>query len=249
MRLCKLAASLLLVALAPLALAQHSNWSYQGKTGPLNWGKLDPDYQACSKGHQQSPVDIRGAHLNKNLPAIEFHYMAGSITEENNGHTIVMNVTPGSYIVIEGVRYNLVQFHFHHPSENTVRGKYSDMEVHFVHKSADGKIVVLAVFMAEDAFKPNTVLAALWPKLPKSVGTTSKVTEMVNPAGLLPPTPGYWTFEGSLTTPPCSEGVRWFVFVDPLTLSRDQLKAFSALYDMNARPVQDLHGRKIEASQ
>ena len=120
---------LLSLGLAALAAAQTTaHWDYEGKTGPLGWGKLDPAYQACSKGHEQSPIDIRGAHLNKALQPIEFHYIAGPVTLENNGHTIVVHVDPGSYIVAGGVRYDLVQFHFHHPSEETVKGKLSDME-------------------------------------------------------------------------------------------------------------------------
>ena len=117
------------------------------------------------------------------------------------------------------------------------------MVVHLLHKSADGKLVVVAVRLAEDIGKPNAVLAALWPQLPTKAGATEKVTEMVNPGGLLPADRGYWTYMGSLTTPPCTEGVRWFVFEQELSLSRDQLRAFAALYKMNSRPLQELHGR------
>jgi len=243
-------ATLALGAAATLAAAQSTaHWDYVGKNGPLRWGKLDPAYEACSQGREQSPIDIRGARLNKGLEPIEFHYIAGPITEENNGHTVVMHVDPGSYIVYGGVRYDLVQFHFHHPAEEPVKGKLSDMVVHLLHKSADGKIVVVAVRLAEDIAKPNAVLAALWPQLPAKVGGVEKVTEFVNPAGLLPADRGYWTYMGSLTTPPCTEGVRWFVFEEELSLSRDQLRTFAALYRMNSRMVQELHGRKIEANE
>jgi carbonic anhydrase len=235
---------------ASVAAAQSgAAWDYEGKNGPLRWGKLDPAYKACSEGREQSPVDIRGAHLNKALPPIEFHYIAGSVTEENNGHTVLMHVNPGSYIVVDGVRYDLTQFHFHHPAEVTIKGKYTDMEAHLVHKSADGKLVVVAVRMTEDAGRPNAVLATLWPQLPKTVGGTAKVTDMVNPGGLLPADRGYWTYIGSLSAPPCTEGVRWFVFEEELSLSRDQLRTFGALYKMNARPLQELHGRRIEANE
>ena len=115
MRFSRLA--VLVLGMAAMAAAQNSTWSYEGRNGPLRWSKLDPSYQACSSGHEQSPIDIRGAHLNKALQPIEFHYMAGSITLENDGHTIVGRVNPGSYIVADGVRYDLVQFHFHHPGE------------------------------------------------------------------------------------------------------------------------------------
>ena len=242
------------LGLAAMAAAQTlaqttAPWDYEGKRGALTWGKLDPAYKACSQGHEQSPIDIRGAHLNKALQPIEFHYMAGSMTLENNGHTIEAHVNPGSYIVAGGVRYDLERFHFHHPSEEAVKGKLSDMVVHLVHKSADGKLAVIAVRFSEDRGSPNAVLAALWQNLPKTAGTSTKVTEMVNPGGLLPADRGYWTYMGSLTTPPCTEGVRWFVFEQELTLSREQLRTFAAMYKVNSRPLQDLHGRRIEADE
>jgi carbonic anhydrase len=236
--------------MAAMAAAQTTtNWSYEGKTGPLRWGKLDPAYAACSKGHEQSPIDIRGAHLDKALPPIEFHYMAGPVTLENTGHRIVARVDPGSYIVVDGVRYNLIEFDFHHPSEETVKGKLSDMSIHLLHKSADGKMVILAVRLIEDQNRPSALLATLWPNLPAKPGTSAKVTDMINPGGLLPADRGYWTYMGSLTTPPCTEGVRWFVFEQQVTLSRDQLRAFQNIYRINTREVQDPHGRRIQANE
>ncbi len=247
------ALAVLALALATLAAvsstAQTAPWDYQGKRGELVWGKLDPEYKNCAKGHEQSPIDIRGARLNKALLPIQFHYIASAVTVENNGHTIEVLVKSGSYIVAGGVRYELVQFHFHHPSEETVSGKRSDISIHLVHKSTDGKLAVLAVRMHENMDAPNAVLAQLWPHMPKAAGASEKVTEMVNPGGLLPADQGYWTYIGSLTTPPCTEGVRWFVFEQELTLSRDQLRAFTALYKMNARAMQDAHGRRIEANE
>jgi carbonic anhydrase len=229
--------------------AQTANWGYQGKTGPLVWGKLDPAYQACSKGHEQSPLDIRGAHLNKALAPIEFHYIAGQVTLKNDGHTIVAHVNPGSYIVAGGVRYELVEFDFHHPGEQAVRGKLSDMDVHLLHRSADGKLAVVAVRLMEDAGNPNAVLAALWPHLPITAGASEKVQEMVSAGGLLPADRGYWTYTGSLTAPPCTEGVRWFVLEQELSLSRDQLRAFAVLFRVNTRGLQEAHGRRIEANE
>jgi carbonic anhydrase len=238
------------LGMASVAAAQASApWSYAGKTGPIRWGKLDPAYQACSAGSQQSPVDIRGAHLNKALQPIQFHYISGTVTLENNGHTIAVHVNPGSYIVAGGVRYDLVEYVFRHPSEETVKGKLSDMSVQLVHKSADGKMAILAVRLIEDQNKPNAVLAALWPHLPTATGKTEQVTDMINPGGLLPADRGYWTYMGSLTTPPCTEGVRWFVFEEQVPLSRDQLLAFSALFKVNTRPIQNPYGRRIEANE
>jgi carbonic anhydrase len=248
MRIPALAA--LALGMAAMSAAQTTaHWDYQGKTGPLGWGKLDPAYRACSQGHEQSPIDIRGAHLNKALQPIQFHYIGGPVTLENDGHTVVVHVDPGSYIIAGGVRYDLQQYHFHHPGEEAVKGKLSDLVVHLVHKSADGKLAVIAVRLNEDQGMPNATLAALWPHLPTATGATEKVTDMVNPGGLLPADRGYWTYMGSLTVPPCTEGVRWFVFEEPLGLSRDQLRSFASMFKINSRPLQDAHGRRIEANE
>ena len=242
--------TVLALCVAAIAAAQTSTpWDYEGKRGALAWGRLDPAFRACSQGREQSPIDIRGAHLNKALQPIDFHYIAGPVTLEHNGHTIVVHVDPGSYIVAGGVRYELVQFHFHHPAEEAVKGKLSDMDIHLVHKSADGKLAVVALRLSEDTGNPNAVLATLWQHLPRTAGTSEKVAEMVNPGGLLPADRGYWTYEGSLSTPPCTEGVRWFVFEQELSISRDQLRDFANLFRVNTRPLQDPHGRRIEADE
>ena len=242
--------ALLFLCVASLSAAQTEvPWSYQGSSGPMMWGKLSPAYRACSKGLQQSPVDIRRAHLNQVLKPIEFHYVAGPVTLENTGHTVEVHVDPGSYIIADGVRYDLVQIHFHHPSEHTVNGDLSDMEIHLVHRSADGKLAVLAVLLSENADFANATLATLWAQMPTQSGHTEKVTEMVNPGGLIPSDRGYWTYIGSLTSPPCTEGVRWFVFEQAISISRSQYDAFANLYKNNSRPTQDLHGRKIQASE
>lgn len=253
MRFAALAAVVLCVAsvaVAQTAAPSTAPWDYEGKHGALEWGKLDPAYRACSKGQEQSPIDIRGARLNNALQPIEFHYIAGPVTLEHNGHSVIVHVDPGSYIVAGGVRYDLVQFHFHHPGEEAVKGKLTDMDIHLVHKSADGKQAVIAIRLTEDRVTPpNAVLATLWQHLPTKAGQSEKVTEMINPGGLLPADRGYWTYMGSLTVPPCTEGVRWFVFEQEMTLSRDQLRAFAALFKINSRPLQDLHGRRIEADE
>jgi carbonic anhydrase len=238
------------LSVAAMAAAQTSaNWSYQGKTGALDWGKLDPAYRVCAQGHEQAPIDIRGARLNKALQPIEFHYIAGPVTLVNDGNTIVAHVDPGSYIVAGGVRYELIEYSFHHPSESAVKGRLSDMEIHLLHRSADGKLAVVAIRLIEDIGNPNATLATLWAHLPRAAGATQKVTEMVNAGGLLPADRGYWTYMGSLSTPPCTEGVRWFVFEQELSLSRDQLRAFAAIFRINTRGLQDPHGRRIEANE
>lgn len=244
-----LAFAVFILGCATLSAQSTTDWSYSGRTGPDSWGDLDPSYSACSKGREQSPVDIRRAYLNNALQPIEFHYLAGPVTMENDGHAIVVHVGPGSYIVANGVRYNLIQFDFHHPSEEAVKGDFSDMDIQFEHKSADGRLAEIAVRLSEAQDFPNATLAMLWPHLPTKAGTKVQVSAMVNPSGLLPADRSYWTYMGSLTAPPCTEGVRWFVFQSQVSISRRQLDAFAAIYKMNTRPLQSLHGRRIEASQ
>lgn len=244
------AAAAFLLGFSAVCTAQNSAyWNYEGHTGPLVWGKLDPAYQACSKGHEQSPIDIRGAHLDKALAPLEFHYISGPVTIENTGRGVEVRVDPGSYMMAGGVRYELVDLEFHRPSEHPVKGKLADMEVDLVHKSADGKMAIVAVRMSEDRGSPNATVATLWQHLPTAAGKSEKIGDMVNAGGLLPSDPGYWTYTGSAVTPPCTEGVQWFVFEDVLSISRTQLRAFAALYRMNTRPVQDPHGRHIEANE
>lgn len=231
------------------ASAQNAPWTYLGKDGPLNWGKLDPAYRACSQGHEQAPIDIRGAHLNKGLAPLEFHYITAPVTVENSGNTIVVHVNPGSTLTAGGVKYELQELTFHRPSETAVKGKLVDMDVEMLHKSADGKMAIVEVRFAMDRGSPNAVMAALWPHLPTAAGAKEKVADPINAGGFLPTDRGYWTFIGSLTTPPCTEGVRWFVMEDVLSLSREQMRQFSAMFRMSSRPLQDTHGRKIEANE
>lgn len=243
----------LCLAAASIAAAQTSAgsapWSYEGRNGPLNWGKLDPAYKACSQGHEQSPVDIHGAHLNQALKPIEFHYLAGPVTIENTGNLIVVHVDPGSYMVANGERYDLKRLEFHRPSEDAVKGKLTDMDVEMVHSGPDGKMAIVAVRLTQDMDQPNATLAMLWSHLPSEPHTSQKITTFVNARGFIPADPGYWTYMGSLTTPPCTEGVRWFVFQQDVAVSRDQVRALQRLFRIASRPLQDLHGRKIEASE
>ena len=245
----------LVLGIAGTAVRAHNpgrSGIYYGRDRSLWLGPTpDPAYQACAKGHEQSPVDIRGAHLNKGLKPIEYHYISGPVTVENNGRTIVVLVNPGSYIVADGVRYDLQQFEFHRPSESPVHGKLTDMDVELLHKSADGKMAIVEVSVGDGSWKCECSAGGdvgRDPHLPKS-GSTAKVTEMVNATGFLPADPGYWTYTGSLPTPPCTEGVRWFVYENEISVSLDQLRAFQALFRVNSRPLQDPHGRRIEANE
>jgi carbonic anhydrase len=243
--------AMLVFGIAAVSAAAQSGaaWEYSGKTGPLNWGKLDPAYKACSQGKEQSPIDIRGARLNKGLQPIEFHYISGTVTVENTGKTIVVHTNPGSFVVADRQRYELQEFVFHHPSEEAVKGKLTDMDVQLVHKNAEGKFAIIAVRFALDQSDSNAVIAALWQHLPTKAGATEKTTDMINPGGFIPADRGYWTFTGSLTEPPCTEGTRWFVYEQSVSVSSSQLRAFTSLFPVNSRPLQDAHGRKIEANE
>lgn len=222
-------------------------WTYYGRRGPSSWGKLDPAYSACSKGKQQSPIDIRGAKRDPALKPIEFHYISGPVTLVNTGITVRVDVAPGGYIVLNGVRYNLVEFHFHHPAEDLVNGKLSDIQVDLVHKSADCKTAIIGVRLNEG--RVNGSLAALWPSLPATPGAKATIQDFFDPLGLLPVDRSYWSYAGSITVPPCTEGVQWIAMQNPTELAQDQLETFANLYPDNARPIQSTHGRKIGASQ
>ncbi|HEX8710258.1 MAG TPA: carbonic anhydrase family protein [Terracidiphilus sp.] len=240
------------LTLSPLAGAQSAakaDWAYAGKYGPLNWSRLDPAYSACNKGRQQSPVDVRGARLNSGLKPIQFHFVGGPVTVDNDGHAIVVRPLPGSSVLIDGVPYNLVDFTFHHPSEHAVNGELSDMEVDFLTRSADGKMAMLAVLLTENSDFPNATVAMLWQHLPAQNGQSEKDDDMVNPGGLFPSDPGYWTYTGSLPAPPCTEGVQWYVFETPVNISRRQLDTFVRIFRMNTRPLQEMHGRRIAANE
>ncbi len=231
------------------APAPHTGapWSYYGKKGPSNWGKLDPAYAACSKGNLQSPIDIRNAKIDPTLQPIEFHYLSGPVTMLNTGYTVRINVVPGSYILVGGARYDLVEFHFHHPAEDLVNGKLSDMVIDLVHKNSTGQLAIIAVRLNEG--RVNGSLATLWPSLPQTTGATATIQDPFNPLGLLPSDRSYWSYMGSITVPPCTEGVHWLSMQNPTELSQDQLQAFARLYPDNARPIQATRGRKISASR
>jgi carbonic anhydrase len=228
------------------ARTADQHWSYREHGGAAKWGELDRSFAACKLGKAQSPIDIRGAKP-ADLPAIKFDYKPSPLKIIDNGHTIQVNYAPGSSIDIGGVRYELVQFHFHHPSEEKIDGKAHPMVVHLVHKGADGKLAVVAVLL--DKGKMNPMVDLIWKNFPKEKEKEAVTDATVDAAQLLPGNKGYFTFQGSLTTPPCSEEVRWFVLKDPVTISDSELAAFGKRYAMNARPTQPLNGRTVEATR
>ena len=236
----------LLAAPAYCAEAHHA-WDYGAAHGPGHWGKLKPEYATCATGKTQSPIDIRGA-VRSDLPAIQFDYHPVPLRIVDNGHTIQVNYAPGSGITVDDKRYELVQFHFHKPSEEAIDGKRRDMVVHLVHKDDAGKLAVVAVLLK--AGETNPVIAALWNNLPAhKEGEVELKGVQIDPADLLPKDRGYYTFDGSLTTPPCSEGVTWYVLKNPSQVSGGEIARFAKAYPMNARPLQPLNDRVVRASQ
>lgn len=247
--LCFVVALLLMAVATPHAQeSSHApHWTYTGKEGWRHWGDLEPSFAACKLGHQQSPIDIRKTE-KADLPSIQFNYQSSPLKIIDNGHTIMISYAPGSSITVGGHQYNLTQFHFHHPSEEKINGKSAVMDIHLVHADAEGKLAVVAVLLNPGS--PNSSIQALWDNLPKEKDVThSSDNVTVNAAQLLPADRGYFTFMGSLTTPPCSENVTWFVLKSPMTISREQLAAFAKLYPLDARPTQPLDGRTVRESK
>jgi carbonic anhydrase len=225
-------------------------WSYDGAKGPAHWGDLDPDYAACRDGMEQSPIDIRAAEKAE-LPALRLEYKSGPLRIINNGYTAVrVNYAPGNenFLIVGDKRYELTQFHFHHPSEEYIRGEPSDMVIHLMHASSDGKVAAVAVLLK--AGSANATIQQLWKYMPQTAGNEELIAGVeVNPAGLLPRDTSYYTYMGSQTAPPCTEGVTWFVLKTPMEISADDISAFAKLYPHDVRPLQPLNGRAVKESQ
>ncbi len=219
-----------------------AHWGYEGHDGPAHWGDLSHDYQTCKAGRQQSPVNLAGSQPAA-LPAIRFHYRPSPLHVVNNGHTIQVNYAPGSYIEVDGKRYELLQFHFHSPSEHQVDGKPADMVAHLVHRAADGQLGVVGVLFHKG--EDNAELSRIWAHLPQHAGEQTRTMVRVNARNLLPARRTYYQYSGSLTTPPCSEGVNWMVMQDPVSVSAAQVAGFTRIFHKSVRPVQGLNGRKI----
>ena len=240
-----LAAFFLLTVSPVLASSgQHKvHWGYEGKEGPVFWGSMDPAFEMCSKGRNQSPIDLRGfieAELAE-IPYTDNGSWQGII---NNGHTIQVNVSPGSTIEIDGMTFSLLQFHFHSPSENLLEGKSFPLEAHFVHKNPKGDLAVVALLF--EYGPENKVIQRLWEKIPENAGEKAKIEPTFRPYDLLPDKRDYYRFNGSLTTPPCSEGVRWIVLKSHATVSRQQVERFKkVMHHPNNRPVQPINARPI----
>lgn len=223
-------------------------FGYSGKNGPEHWGSLSADWSVCGSGQSQSPINIVNA-VDVELPAISFDYKVGSQTFVHNGHAVQVNYAPGSTLTVDdssaGLKssYELKQFHFHSPSEHQVNGRNLLAEIHLVHASADGKLAVVALLVEEG--EQNVVITNLWNQLPTVKGTSNDVPG-INVGDLLPADHSHYVYSGSLTTPPCSEGVHWIVMKEPVTMSIEQVRQLKeGIGFANNRPVQPLYGRTI----
>ncbi len=225
----------------------HAHWSYEGKDGPESWGKLSKDYALCANGQTQSPIDIRGG-IEVDLPELKLNYRPSKFSVVNNGHTIQVTYKAGGSLTHSGKTYQLVQVHFHLPSEEKINGKSFPMVAHLVHKDDAGNLAVIASLM--DIGAENAFVQRVWNHIPLIPNQPiDPVDATIDLNELLPSRREYFNYMGSLTTPPCSENVLWFVFRDTVQVSRDQISVFSKIYPNNARPIQPTNARMIKTSR
>lgn len=250
----RFALSVVTAVLLPACLCAQwkTKWTYDGATGAEHWSELDPEYAPCNAGKEQSPIDIRNAQ-KADLPVLRFEYKSSPLKYLiNNGYTIRVNYHDapgiGGFLVVDGKRYQLTQFHFHYPSEEYINGKPYDMVLHLMHQASHGEIAGVAVLLKSGS--ANAAIQRIWDHMPKAAGKEMEIAGVqINPADLLPRDTAYYMYMGSLTAPPCTEGVRWFVLKTPVELSADQINAFAELYPHDVRPLQPLNGRVVKESQ
>ena len=221
------------------------HWSYSGEVGTQAWGGLRAEFSQCSSGQRQSPIDIREG-IAVDLEPVRFNYQSSSFGVVDNGHTVQVNVAAGNFIELGGRRFELQQFHFHRPSEERIDGRQFDMVAHLVHKDTEGKLAVVAVLLDRGSVQP--VVQTVWNNLPLEKNQETKARVTLDLTQLLPADRRYYTYMGSLTTPPCSEGVQWVVMRHPVAVSQEQVDIFARMYPMNARPLQAASGRRIMQS-
>lgn len=223
--------------------ASPAHWTYEGEEGPENWGKIDTAYATCGTGKSQSPIDI-STPSEQDLTNIAFHYQPSEVNILNNGHTAQVNYDAGSYIELDGVRYDVAQFHYHAPSEHAVDGKLFAAEIHIVHKNADGKLAVVGILLKEGA--ENAAFVPFINNLPTKKADVKDAGVKINATDFLPAVQTTFRYSGSLTTPPCTEGVSWLVMTTPVELSAAQLSTLATLFEHpNNRPVQELNARPL----
>ena len=219
------------------------HWTYEGEEGPSHWGELDQSFAVCGTGESQSPIDIANPS-EQDLANISFHYQPSAVNILNNGHTVQVNYDPGSYIELDNVRYDVVQFHYHAPSEHTVDDESFPAELHFVHKNADGKLAVVGILLREG--NENAAYQPFISNLPTKKTDAKDAGVRINAMDMLPPVQTTFRYSGSLTTPPCTEGVNWLLMTTPVDLSMQQLTTLDSLFEGgNNRPVQPINDRTL----
>lgn len=244
-----------LKALAGLALcpicastgfaAEGAHWSYEGPNGPAHWGDADAASKVCSAGSQQSPIDIQSS-IRSALPQLQISWRKKPDMIVNNGHTIQIDAEPGNGLKAGADTYELLQYHFHHPSEHLINGKNFPMEVHFVHRNAAGSLAVVGVLMT--AGKTNAAFSKVVANMPAKAGPAVKISGGIDANLMLPAKRNYYRYAGSLTTPPCSEVVNWLLLREPIQVAKTDIDAFAKLFPMNARPAQKDHRRFVLSS-
>jgi carbonic anhydrase len=220
-----------------------AHWGYSGGQGPDHWGELDPGYAACATGKKQSPIDLAN-FTEADLENIAFAYKPGTTEILNNGHTVQINYAAGSSITVDGRVFELKQFSFHAPSENTINGKHFPLESHLVHADKEGNLAVVAVMF--EMGRNNAMLSPLWMKMPDKAGDSNALPKPYDVSAMLPSDRDYYRYDGSLTTPPCSEGVLWLVLKQPAIASKPQIDRFTKVMGHpNNRPVQPVNARQV----
>lgn len=230
----------------PATAGSAAEWGYEGAHGPDHWASLSSDYAICASGHFQSPFNIV-SDIDADMAGLDFHYGELPVAVKNNGHTLVMTGGPDDGVTIGGTFFKLLQFHFHTPSEYMIDGKSFPMEVHFVHQAADGRYAVIGAMIAEG--RANPAIRTLWEVAPYAAGDTGTGDTLIALRDLLPSNQSYMRFMGSLTTPPCTEGINWHILMTPITASADQIAAFRTVFPNNARPIQMRNGRLVVAER
>ncbi len=220
-----------------------SHWGYEGEEGAAHWGMRSSAYMACEAGSHQSPIDISMPRHTQQQERLVFQYQSGLVRALDNGHTIQVNVPTGNEVHLNGRIYYLSQFHFHDPSEHHVDGRTYPMEIHLVHRDQTGHVVVIGLLV--ETGSSNQSLVELWAMLPIKAGELGSEHQF-NPQDIIPSNSHHFSYHGSLTTPPCTEGVQWIVVRDPILMSAQQIAQFASIIGKNARPVQPLHGRRIQ---
>jgi carbonic anhydrase len=227
----------------------EAHWSYDGETGPEHWGDLSDEWATCADGMSQSPIDLDSLiTLDSGVDDMSFSYASSGTAIVNNGHTVQFNYDAGSTFTVGADTYDLLQFHFHAGSEHIVDGEGFPMEMHLVHSDSAGNLAVVGVLIGVGDTHP-TLSDAGWDFMPTTEGEYEDETNSFNIGDMLPGVGPAWRYSGSLTTPPCSEGVAWHVMWETVNISADQMAVFTDLFDHNYRPDQALNGRTVELGE